>query len=199
MILASRAARLWSAGYEWRDLLHTPPAEELGRITTAETALILPHGEDFGRFGSLVRACTGDRAVILKSFGGVPHAEQKRFPALRDSVDAVMGRIKHVARKVVTLEDRIAEAADRIEEKRREGPGGDATLAAAALDRHAARLQELNAARDEAAGELRFCADILAKLRETLTERFRLDPGRALEELAEVLGQVSEHMAGRGT
>jgi hypothetical protein len=199
MVLASRAARLWSAGYEWRDLLHTPPPEELGRITTAETALILPHGEDYGRFGSLVRTCTGDRATILKAFGGVPHAEQKRFPGFRDSVDSVMGRIKHVSRKVVTLEDRIAETAGRIDERRREGPGGDATLAAAALDRHAARLQELNAARDEAAGELRFCADALAKLRETLTERFRSDPGRALEELGEILRQMSEHMAGRGT
>ena len=72
-------------------------------------------------------------------------------------------------------------------------------LAAATLDRHEARLQELNAARDEAAGELRFCADTLAKLRETLTERFQLDPGRALEELTQVLGQVNEHMSGRGS
>jgi hypothetical protein len=198
-VLTSRAARLWSAGYEWRDLLHTPPPEELSRITTAETALVLPHGEDFGRFGSLVRECTGDRAVILKSFGAVPHVEQKRFPALRDSVDSMVGRIRHVARKVVTLEDRIAEAAAHIEKGRMRGPGGDAALATAALDRHAARLQELNAARDEAAEELRFCADTLAKLRETLAERFRLDPGRALDELSDVLSQVHEHLSTRRT
>lgn len=199
VLLASRASRLWSAGYEWRDLVHTPPPEELGRITTAETALILPHSEDYGRFGSLVRTCTGDRAVTVRAFSKIPHVEQKRFPALHASADSMTSRVKHLARKVVTLEERIAETAGRLEKDRGAGPGGDAALAADALDRHAARLQELNAARDEAAAELRYCADMLAQMRDVLTERFGLDPGKALEDLAAVLSRINEHMASKGS
>ncbi len=197
LYVATRASRLWSAGYEWKDLLRTPPPEELSRVTTAETALIVPHGEDYGRFGSLVRGCTGDRAQILKAFSTVPHVEQKRFPALHDTVDSMMGRIKHVARKVVTLEERIAETAGRMDTGRSSGPGSDAALAVAALERHAARLQELNAARDEAAGELRFCADTLAQLRDALTERWGLDPGRALDELREIVTRANQHMTSK--
>lgn len=195
--LAARAGRLWSKGYEWRDLLHTPPPEEAGRITTGEHVLTTGGREGFGRHGSLVRECARERAVIVKAFAQISHAEQKRFPELQQTVEMLVGRIKHLARKVVTLEERIAETSERVDRKRREGPGPDAELASSSLSRQAARLQELNSARDEAASELRRCVGMLRDVREALTDRFGLDPARALDFLEEVLGRAQEHLAQR--
>jgi len=194
--LAARAARLWSAGYEWRDLV-TPEPDVSGRVITLETPLAALHGEDFGRFGSLVQTCTSERATILKAFADVPHQEQKRFSHLRETVEVLVGRVKHLARKVVTLEARIAETAHRIDRGREAGPGTDPELATSSLSRHAARLQELNSARDEAAAEMRACVSRLEDVRDSLTERVRHDPSRAMDELARTLSEVAAYLSER--
>lgn len=192
--LAARAARLWNAGYEWFDLFRSTEQTTAEQVITGETHKVGPHDEGFGRFGSLVRACTADRATIIRSFAQLPHQVQKRFPMLRETVEGLAGRVKHLARKVGTLEERIAESTARSERQRADGPGPDAELAGASLERHAARLQELNSAREEAAGELRACVSHLEELRDTFTARARLDPALAMEELARTLSKAAEHL-----
>ena len=195
--LAARASRLWTAGYEWRDLVRSPEPGDAQRIITLDTPLSVLHGEDFGRFGSLVHGCTSDRAAIVRAFTTVPGQERKRFPELAATVDVLVARIKHLARKVVTLEERIAETVQRLDRGREAGPGTDPELATSALSRHAARLQELNSARDEAAAELRACVSRLEELRDTLTDRLRLDPARALDELTRTLGEANAYLSQR--
>ena len=181
--LVARAARLWTAGYGWLELLRRP------------TGGFPEPLEDFGRFGSLVRACTGDRATIMKTFAEVPRQEQERFPELRETVEMLLTRVRHLARKVVTLEERLADAAGRSE--RSPGTDGDTGQTGSSRSRHAARLQELNGAREEAASELRACVSRIEAVRDTLTERFRLDASLATEELREGLGEAIEYLGDR--
>lgn len=182
--VAAHGGRLWSAGYEWGDLFHPPGAGDSGRITTAESRLLASPAENFGRFSTLVRGCVGDRAAIVRVFAGLAHQERERVPDLVAAVDDLVVRVKHLAIKIVGLESRLADAARRRDETLRRGASGDAEVATAELARRSSHLQELNAARDEAAVQLRRCAGTLAELRDILTEGVRLHPARALDELA---------------
>jgi len=185
--IAARAGRLWAAGHEWKEIL-VPGAAP--RVIATEDLPGVADGE-FGRFGTLVHECTADRAAIMKAFGEMPRQEQARFPHLRDATEGLLHRVRHLARKVTTLEERVADTAKRIE---RDGGGGDG---GAGASRYTARLQELDAARDEVATELRVSVARLEDLRDALVERFALDGTTGALDVERSLRLAVEHLRQR--
>jgi hypothetical protein len=190
--VAVRAGRLWREGFEWHELL---PWRTGGPVGVGRP---LADDEDAaaGRFATLVHGCTGDRATIVKAFADLPRQEQARFPRLRETTETLAQRVKHVARKVVTLEDRIADTAKRVD-RGEEGGGADGAIPSSALSRHSARLHELTSARDEAAAELRACVSGLADIRDAITEQLRMDASLGMDELERALSRAAAYLGQR--
>jgi len=190
--VAVRAGRLWREGFEWQELL---PWRTGGPVGVGRP---LADDEDAaaGRFATLVHGCTGDRATIVKAFADLPRQEQARFPRLRETTETLAQRVKHVARKVVTLEDRIADTAKRVD-RGEEGGGADGAIPSSALSRHSARLHELTSARDEAAAELRTCVSGLADIRDAITEQLRMDASLGMDELERALSRAAAYLGQR--
>lgn len=190
--LAVRASRLWAGGHDWRELLipgavpgTSGRAAQPGTLDTAEG--------DFGRHGSLVRASVKARAAILKAYAGMPHSEQMRLPALQETVERVAGRVKHLARKVVTLEERMADASTRLESL---DAGPEATTDSHVMARAQAKVRELAAAREGAGVELRRCAAILQDVEDAITVLWRDDPARGSAEVTRALAAVRQEVEG---
>jgi len=190
IFLAARAGRLWAAGLEWREILI--PGQAQARVIGTEDLPGLADGE-FGRFGTLVHECTADRASIMKAFAEMPRQEQARFPHLRDATEGLLHRIRHLARRVTTLEERVADTAKRLEHEREER-GAAAARGAPAASRYAARLQELDAARDEAATELRASVARLEDLRDALVERLPMDAAAGMLDVERSLRLAVEFL-----
>ena len=189
--LAVRAGRLWREGYEWRDLLIGSAAR--GSAVAAGPSIAAagePEGDDFGRFSSLVRATVSDRAAIMKAFAAMTHQEQNRVRGLQPAVDGLGAHARHLARRVVNLEARIAEVTSRMEPSETEAPAG-------ALERHAARLHELDSARDDAARELHACLRRLEELREGLCDGVLEEAPDALEAMARTLSETEAYLSRR--
>jgi len=186
--LAMRAGRLWREGFEWRDLVVGSVGRPGAAVGSASSASGSADGEDYGRFSSLVRSMVSDRAGIMKSWSALPHQELNRLRALPPTVDGLLARARHLARRVVNLESRIAEAATRLERS---------DAAEAAQDRHEARLHELDSAREDAARELRACIDRLEELREQLDERVLEEAPGGMDEMARTLAEAEAYLSRR--
>jgi hypothetical protein len=132
----------------------------------------------------------------MKGLGALSHQEQSRVRGLRSAADGLVARIKHLARRVVNLESRIAEAAAKLER-----PVGAVLEEAAgrepsALARRAARVHELGAARDDAARELHACIRRLEEVREQLSDSALAAPG-ALDTMARMVSEAEAYLSQR--
>jgi hypothetical protein len=155
-----------------------------------------PEGEDFARFSSLVRTMVSDRAGIMKAYAELPHVEQSRLRRLSPSVDGLVSKAKHLARRVVGLEARIAEAASKMEDSASLASDG-APEPQGVHDPHAVRLHELDSAREDAARELRACIDRLDLLRETLCGGVLEEAPGAMELMARTLEEAEAYLSRR--
>jgi len=182
--LTARAGRLWREGHEWSTILGLRGSE--ARVSSAEGDASKEEG-GFGRFESLVRESMSDRAAILKIFGGMTHHEQRHLPQLQPTVDGLVHRVRHLARMVTDLEDRIADASQR---------GARPSAISGLVPQVAARMDELNAARDGAASDLKACSSALEGVRDHLMDEDRhgrrsgsAELERKLAEAAKCLGE----------
>lgn len=193
--LAARAAKLWREGYEWRDLALGPVAGGQQRLGSAMASSSGAQDEDYGRFSTLIRSLVSDRATILKAYSVVTRQEQGRLRDLQPTVDGLAVRAKHLARRVVNLESRIAEAASRMERS----PSDDSVdvVGDGAGVRHTARLNELSSARDDAAGELRACIGRLEEIRERLSGEEPTESAGPTDELARMISAAATYLSQR--
>jgi len=180
--VAARAGRLWRDGHEWPAILgRRAPSREVG-------VEVFVSGEDFGRFGSLVRESVSDRAVILRVFASFTHQEQRRLPELQSTVEGLVHRVKHLAMKVIDLEARIAEASHR------DGGARADVVLADTEPRGGARVAELNGPRDEAAQELRACVAALEELRDLLLDQERHGRDPRTDDLERRLAEAAARL-----
>ena len=187
---ALRAGRLWRDGYEWRELLlgasgGSPSAGGMPMAASGES-----EGDDFGRFSSLVRTTVSDRAAIMKALAAMTHQEQNRLRGLQPAVDGLGARARHLARRVVNLESRIAEVTSRMEPTGDEAPAGG-------QERQVARLHELDAARDDAARELHACLHRLEELREGVCDVVLEVAPDGLDVIARTLSETEAYLSRR--
>jgi hypothetical protein len=182
--LAVKAARLWSRGHEWRELVVPAARPERGAASRPELTTLGSGEDDFGRHGSVVRASVKARAAILKAFAGMAHSEQERLSGLQETVEQVAARVKHLARKVVTLEERMAEASARLEDL---GTGPREDTDSRVVARAQSRVRELEAAREDAGARLRRGAALLQDMEDAITVLWRDDPARATAEVTRAL------------
>ncbi|MBI4499762.1 MAG: serine/threonine protein kinase [Gemmatimonadetes bacterium] len=97
MIAAASYGRLWTAGYEWRDVLPYVIRRGAERLTPIDSAEFGPHAE-------AIRQGRSDRAAMLGLIQRLPNAQRDRVGLVVATVDLVLARATELARQLHSLQ-----------------------------------------------------------------------------------------------
>jgi len=160
--VAKDYARIWTAGYSWRDVIYRPPAPDaieakgLGRDALAAR----PH--DLGAHAAGIEQARRDRAAILSLLDRLSKSERKMLPEVAPTVDQLLARATDLARTLGALDrDLGLETAEKIRSRitalEAEPPSSDRDRRLALLGRQHQTLDELGKRRDYLASQLESC------------------------------------------
>jgi serine/threonine-protein kinase len=120
--IARGFARLWSAGYSWRDVIHRKPAHDAVEAATARGPaglLAAPvSAQEFGRHASGIEQARSDRAAVVAMIDKMTKAERQMLPDIAPTVDQLLERAADLARSLAVLERDLDEGSlERIESR----------------------------------------------------------------------------------
>jgi serine/threonine-protein kinase len=149
--LGNRYAKLWQAGYSWRDVLNRPPAPDAveARLPKPAKALRTPADvgadEEFGALGPQIKQMVRDRDAVRQIVEKLPASERALLPDVARTVDGLGQRALDLARTLAQMEDEVdpdalARLESRVETLRAEG-GDDRRVEL--LERQREALKEL--------------------------------------------------------
>lgn len=114
IFLLSNYAKVWQAGYSWRDVLRRPPApgsveHELASRAGGKALPLKgrPSREDFGVHTETMLQMQRDRAAITKQLEGMPESERTLLPDVSKTVDGLYERAQVLALTLVELENQV--------------------------------------------------------------------------------------------
>jgi serine/threonine-protein kinase len=177
--LASMYARLWTAGYAWRDIMrgHPDPASTpVNPVTGALTPV--PRSGAFGVHGDSVQLVRSERAVIAGLVANMPRSEREQFPAIVAAADQVVARVRSVARQLSRL--------DHLSDEQ----SGSRTLES---PRSLARSQdEIQVKRQAMTGELRMAETVMEALRVAVERASAMGIAQSRTDLEVALAKADE-------
>jgi hypothetical protein len=105
-------ARLWQAGYSWRDVLTRPPAPDametkLVKGVRLPRELPRPTYEDFGAHLKAIEQVRDDRMAIQKLMDRLPPAERKMLPEVQQTADSLYERAVDLARTLHAMDSNL--------------------------------------------------------------------------------------------
>ena len=123
--IGNRYARLWQAGYSWRDVLNRPPAPDAveARMPGPPRALRTPAepggpgGPDaFGRLAPNIQQLSRDREAVRQIVERLPASERALLPDVVHTVDGLAQRALDLARTLAQMEGEVdADGLKRLE------------------------------------------------------------------------------------
>ena len=114
--LARDYARVWTAGYSWRDVIHRPPAPDALEAKQSRGSLTGAAPEELGSHAAAIEQARSDRAAILAMLERMPKSERKMLPDIAPTVDQLLERATDLARTLHALERDIdTTALDKLE------------------------------------------------------------------------------------
>jgi hypothetical protein len=111
--LLSNYAKVWQAGYSWRDVLRRPPAPgsvEHQLATSKGKGLPLlgrPTVQEFGAHTETLLQMERDRGAISKQLESMPASERNLLPDVVKTVDGLYQRAQYLALTLVELENQV--------------------------------------------------------------------------------------------
>ena len=200
--LVPRYARLWQAGYSWRDVLSRPPAADSVERTLKKAGGKLPRQlpppsvRDFGAYVDRIEHMQRDRTAILKQWQGLPQTERDMLPEIVETVDRLFERGQKLGRllKDMDIADMSAvEAADlerRLDEARSSPDDEEHRRHVQLLERQQRNIQALKGQRQEAQRNLESCYLAMQNLRFDLLRLKSSSINEVLGELTQVTQQA---------
>jgi serine/threonine-protein kinase len=110
--LLRQYARLWQAGYSWRDVLTRPPAPDametkLVKGVRLPRELPRPTYEEFGAHLKAIDQVRDDRMAIQKLMDKLPPAERKMLPEVQQTADSLYERAVDLARTLHAMDSNL--------------------------------------------------------------------------------------------
>jgi serine/threonine-protein kinase len=163
--IGNRYARLWQAGYSWRDVINRPPAPDAveARMPAPAKALRTPaegaSDEDFGALAPQITQMKRDRDAVRQIVEKLPASEKALLPDVVRTVDGLAQRALDLARTLSQMEsevdaDALARLDARVETLRAEG-GDDRRIEL--LERQREALKELTERRRALEAQFESC------------------------------------------
>ncbi len=131
--IGSQYARLWTAGYSWRDVINRPPAHDALEATTPRPGAMPPRGrphmlpqpkppaaplEGFGPFEDQISQLNRDRAAVRQIVDKLPASERKMLPDVVQTVESLAQRAIQLAQVLCHMEEEIdVDAVRRLDER----------------------------------------------------------------------------------
>jgi serine/threonine protein kinase len=204
--IAKDYARLWTAGYSWRDVVNRPPAPDAfeARLGTGRSPALSraplgagarAGGNEFGSFASQVEQARSDRAAVVAMLERMSKSERKMLPEIGPTVDQLMERIAELGRSLASLEGDIDQGAvekldARISEAEREEESPDQQRRLALLRQQHDKLGSLVDRRSRIASRFDACIIQMQNVRFDLLRLRSAGVGEALGDLTQATQQA---------
>jgi serine/threonine-protein kinase len=192
--LVNSYAKLWQAGYTWRDVLSRPPAPDAvlvpgGKGARMARALPPPRGDEFGQQLGLINQAHTDRLAILKLLDRMSPAERQMLPDdVQATVDGLYQRATDLARTLHAMDANLdLQSLERIDQRvralEREPDDEERTRRLGLLVRQRKTIEDLRGRRDQIASQLESCILAMQNVRFDLLRLRSADAGAALGDL----------------
>ena len=160
--VAKDYARLWTAGYSWRDVIYRPPAPDAIEAQGRGRDAALGRPQDLGRHAAGIEQARRDRAAILSLLERLSKSERKMLPDVAPTVEQLLARATDLARTLGALDrDLGLETGEKIRSRiaslEAEPPSSDRDRRLALLERQNQTVEELSRRRDYLASQLESC------------------------------------------
>ena len=175
--LLNNYAKLWQAGYTWRDVLSRPPAHDaiqagtVGKGGKLPKVLPPPKPDEFGAQYATVLQVHGDRAAIVKALDRLDPSERKQLPGeIQETADGLYNKAIDLARTLHSLDSETnADALMRLDERiaalNREPEDAERARRLNLLERQRATYAELLTRRGQVATRLDECVLAMQNMR----------------------------------
>jgi serine/threonine protein kinase len=192
--LVNNYAKLWQAGYTWRDVLNRPPAPDAllapgGKGGKMPRQLPPPRRDDFGLQMQQILQAHTDRGAILKLLDRMSPSERKMLPDdVQATVDSLYQRATELAKTLHAMDANLdVQGLERIEERmqslEREPEDEERNRRMNLLERQKRTLEDLRGRRDHIASQLESCILAMQNVRFDLLRLRSADAGSALGDL----------------
>jgi serine/threonine-protein kinase len=192
--LVNSYAKLWQAGYTWRDVLNRPPAPDAlpvpgGPAASAARQVAPPKAEEFGAQQQSMLQAHADRAAILKLLERLTPAERKMLPDdVAATCDALFRRAADLARTLHAMDTNLdTESLSRIDQRiqalHREPDDAERQRRLNLYERQKRTIQDLRSRRQLIASQQESCILALQNMRFDLLRLRSADAATALGDL----------------
>jgi serine/threonine-protein kinase len=195
-------ARLWQAGYSWRDVLARPPAPDAigaggaraqGRLPRQ---LPNPSPSEFGDHYLVIKQMRDDRNGILRLVDGLPADTRKDLAEVPETVDGLYSRAMDLARSLTLMQRDVADdgSVGRIEARLAEleasSPGDERTRQIELLERQRKSLADLQTRRQQMLANLESCRLAMQNLRYDMLKLKTSDIAAVMGDLTQATQQA---------
>jgi serine/threonine-protein kinase len=193
--LARDYARLWTAGYSWRDVIHRPPAPDAFEAKRNRGSLAAAAPEDLGPHAASIEQARSDRAAIVAMMERLPKSERKLLPDIGPTVDQLLERASDLARTLYALERDIdttalARLEARIAGLEQEPPSADRERRMGLLLRQRQTIHDLVERRSVLSSQLESCLLAMQNVRFDLLRLRSAGVAEALGDLTQATQQA---------
>ena len=168
-------ARLWQAGYSWRDVLTRPPAPDametkLVKGVRLPRELPRPTYEDFGAHLKAIEQVRDDRMAIQKLMERLPPTERKMLPEVQQTADSLYERAVDLARTLHAMDSNLdTEGLGPIDERiaalAKEPDDPERARRLALLQRQRQTIVDLKGRKSQVASHLESCVLAMQNVR----------------------------------
>ena len=195
--LARDAARLWTAGYSWRDVIYRPPAPDAIEAKGRGGAIAALPGSpaEFGKRAGAIEQARKDRAAILAMVERMSKSERKMLPDILPTVDQLLQRAADLARTLAILDrdianDSVEKIAARIAALREEPESTDLERRVSLLERQRQSIAELSRRQEILAAQFESCVLAMQNVRFDLLRMRSAGVAEALGDLTQATQQA---------
>ncbi|HWA16851.1 MAG TPA: 2TM domain-containing protein, partial [Gemmatimonadales bacterium] len=192
--LVNSYAKLWQAGYSWRDVLNRPVAPDAVQVPGSKGGkplrqLAAPRVDEYGRQYPAMKQAHDDRSAILKLLERMSPAERKMLPEdVGATVDGLYNRASDLARTLQAMDgDFEGQSAERIQQRiaalQREPDDEERSRRLTMLEKQLKTIEDLKGKRDQIASQLESCTLAMQNVRFDLLRLRSADAASALGDL----------------
>ena len=192
--LVNSYAKLWQAGYTWRDVLSRPAAPDAVLVPSGKggklaRALPAPRVDEYGQQLGLINQAHADRLAILKLMERMSAAERQMLPEdVQATVDGLYQRATDLAKTLHSMDSNLdRQGLDRLDQRmkalEREPEDEERARRISLLERQRKTLEDLRGRRDHIASQLESCILAMQNVRFDLLRLRSADAAAALGDL----------------
>jgi serine/threonine-protein kinase len=196
--LLNNYAKLWQAGYDWRDVLKRPPAPDsvsssqdpAGNKGALPKVLPAPSPVEFGEQYGLVRQVHGDRQAIMRLVEKLPPSERQVLSDIQETIDGLYRRATDLARTLHLMDGEmgdggVARIEQRLQMLRQQPEDEERERQISLLERQKKTVADLESRKGQVARHLDSCVLAMQNLRLDLLKL-------KSSNVAEVMGDITQ-------